>query len=100
MDMYTSSYLSSSQSQPSPADEMHLKSSSGPNPPPTEKERQKSEEFHSVMLDVPTHFPELKQLSEAQLERLLKDDVALKVDLPCIIARFITLILTSPTPTC
>ena len=44
-----------------------------------QKERKQSEEFHSVVLDVPHSFPELQKLSESQLERLLSDDVALKV---------------------
>lgn len=33
----------------------------------------------NVVVKVPSKFPELERLSEAQLERLLSDDVALKV---------------------
>jgi HAMP domain-containing protein len=72
---YAGAYLSTSQRQlqHQPASQQEVTP-----PPPVKAERKQSDEFHSVVLDVPTSFPELQKLSESQLERLLSDDVALK----------------------
>lgn len=49
-----------------------------PNPTALQREDSLNNPMQMALPDIPSHFPELDKLTEVQLERLLKDSVALE----------------------